>query len=443
METTPVLRKPADNLFDFAWMPARSADTPKSEIYYSRLRDLAERAQPERWSFDPAQPFVILGNYLRYTFKRLHQEGKIEEGVDAGGNKVAAFNTGLFTPNYEPIYAFFEANRDPARQPWVLRDFIAESDRRVAFFARRPRPARYFDKPGELIYDPDRELIPNLDHILDENLERYPADLRDNSHRRRMMLQGAVTEAGKRAQMNYKVAVPQFYFGHEGAEPGRIQLLLPLCFESPARADLALVVEREERTYRAFTVLALDRAYNNARLIAKPESDWLPLTGSIERHTSEATGASTKDWVYCGSEPPAGAASTQSLLHTHQAIWCSPPGLRAWPDTPSPGDRLWLVWRDPNQHRFLLLGGGVLLKAPRDLYQTNLLWTDPDAPGLRAEAERQGYGGGTGMSFLRLSKVVVTAAPFSVVDGLGEVANGLNVTRSKQSALLEDTLQIA
>lgn len=94
-----------------------------------------------------------------------------------------------------------------------------------------------------------------------------------------MMLQGAVAEAGKRAQMNYKVAVPQFYFGHGGAGPGRIRLLLPLCFESPARADLALVVEREERAYRAFTVLPLEKAYSNARLIARPESDWLPVAG--------------------------------------------------------------------------------------------------------------------------------------------------------------------
>jgi hypothetical protein len=312
----------------------------------------------------------------------------------------------------------------------------------MSFFLRRPRPARYFDKPGELIYDPDRELIPNLDHILDENLERYPVDLRDNSHRRRMMLQGAVTEAGKRAQMNYKVAVPQFYFGHEGAEPGRIQLLLPLCFESPARADLALVVEREERAYRAFTVLALDRAYNNARLIAKPESDWLPLTGE-RRDAIEPTEVSTADWIYCGTEPPAGAASTQSLLRTHQAIWCSPPGLRAWPGTPSPGDRVWLLWRDTSKPGFMLLGGGVLLKAPRDLYQTNLLWTDPDAPGLRAEAERQGYGGGTGMSFLRLSGVAVTSTPFPIIEGLGEVASGLNVATSKQVALLDAKLEIA
>ena len=276
MVTPSVLPTPKDELFDFAWIPARGVDTPSNKGYESRLKELADRAQPEDWSFDPAQPYGILGNYLRYTFKRLFHEKKIEEAADSAGTGIAAFNTGLFTPNYEAISAFFEANRDPSRQPWVLKDFVVDSDRRLMFFGTKPRAARYFDKPAELIYDPDRELIPNLDHILDENVDRYPADLRDNPHRRRMMLQGAVAEGGKRAQMNYKVAVPQFYFGHEGSELGRIQLLLPLCFNDPSHADLALVVEREERTYRAFTVLPLDRAYSNARLIAKPETDWLP-----------------------------------------------------------------------------------------------------------------------------------------------------------------------
>jgi hypothetical protein len=264
------------DLFDFAWMPPRGVDVLPSKGFESRLRELAERAQPETWSFDSAQPFAILSNYLRYTYKRLVQQAKIEEATDANGSRIAAFNTGLFTPNYEAIYAVFEANRDQSRQPWVLKDFVPECDRRMAFFERTPAVARYFDNPAELIYDPDRELIPNLDHIIDDHVERYPADLRESTHRRRMMLQGQVVEAAKRAQMNYKVAVPQYYFGRDGAEVGRIQLLLPLCFESPAQADLALVVEREARAYRAFTVLPLDLAYKNARLIAKPESDWLP-----------------------------------------------------------------------------------------------------------------------------------------------------------------------
>ncbi len=276
MEALAVPKPATDNLFDFAWIPPRGTDVPASKGYESRLKELAERAQRETWSADPTQPFSILGNYVRYTFKRLFQEKKIQEGLDAKGIRIAAFNTGLFTPNYEPIHAFFEANRDPSRQPWVLKDFVVESDRRLALFSTKPKAARYFEKPGDLIYDPDLEVVPNLDHILDDSVDLYPSDLRHNPHRRRMMLQGAVAQAAKRAQMNYKMAIPQFYFGHEGSEVGRIQLLLPLCFEDPARADLALVVEREDRAYRAFTVLPLDLAYKNARLIARPESDWLP-----------------------------------------------------------------------------------------------------------------------------------------------------------------------
>jgi hypothetical protein len=278
MGAPSTLSGPTDNLFDFAWIKPRSPETPANKAFESRLKELAERAQPEDWSFGAEQPYGMLGNYLRYTFKRLSQQkGKIAEGIDSSRAKVSAFNTGLFTPNYEAIFAFFEAHRDPQRQPWVLKEWVVESDRRLGFFEVKPRAARYFDNPDELIYNPDLELIPNLDHILDDNVDSYPADLRDNPHRRRMMLQGAVAEARKRVQMNYKVAIPQFYFGREGSEPGRVQLLLPLYFNQPTQADLALVVEKDwsANAYRAFTVLPLDRAYSNARLIAKPETEWL------------------------------------------------------------------------------------------------------------------------------------------------------------------------
>ena len=72
------------------------------------------------------------------------------------------------------------------------------------------------------------------------------------------------------------------------------------------------------------------------------------------------------DWIYCGSDAQANAAGTQSLLRTHQAIWCCPPGLRPWPGTPRGGDRLWLVWRaSPASRIVLLLGGGRIDQAPR------------------------------------------------------------------------------
>ncbi|MBK6781772.1 MAG: DUF3825 domain-containing protein [Gemmatimonadetes bacterium] len=133
MSSTPVVPNPKENLFDFAWIPPRGPDVPANKGYESRLKELADRAQSEAWSFEPAQPFAVLSNYLKYTFKRVSHEGKVQEARDAAGVRIAVFNTGLFTPNYEAIYAFFEANRDPARQPWVLADFLVESDRRLSF----------------------------------------------------------------------------------------------------------------------------------------------------------------------------------------------------------------------------------------------------------------------------------------------------------------------
>src|SRR5207302_8876826 len=78
-------------------------------------------------------------------------------GLDSSPSISSASSRHRVTPKYEAIHAFFEANRDRERQPWVLKDFIVESDRRFAFFLQKPRLARYFDKSAELIYNPDRE----------------------------------------------------------------------------------------------------------------------------------------------------------------------------------------------------------------------------------------------------------------------------------------------
>lgn len=71
----------------------------------------------------------------------------------------------------------------------------------------------------------------------------------------------------RRAAANYTLAVPQFY-------GGRIQLLLPLCLTGD-KPELALTIQREDGFYAARTCLTLDMAYNNARLICRPETSWI------------------------------------------------------------------------------------------------------------------------------------------------------------------------
>ena len=121
-----------------------------------------------------------------------------------------------------------------------------------------------------MLYDARYPLRVNYDHIIDENQERFPAPYTEmeDVHPIRIAFQGAIDHALKRVRRNYKAAVPQFY-------QGRLQLLLPICMTNPSVADLALAVERQQDVYRAATCLTLEMAYSNARLLARPDTEWL------------------------------------------------------------------------------------------------------------------------------------------------------------------------
>ena len=75
--------------------------------------------------------------------------------------------------------------------------------------------------------------------------------------------------AYRRIKRNYKTAIPQFY-SHE------IQFLVPLYSRKDrANALAAMVIRKNESIYEISTILTLDQAYNNARLLAKPDREWL------------------------------------------------------------------------------------------------------------------------------------------------------------------------
>lgn len=182
------------------------------------------------------------------------------------------FNTGLYTRRYETIYGLFEPNTKPdARQRWFLKGFFKESDPMLVSFEYLPCRVRFAEDPSELVFDYRLPIRSNIDHILgdEENLTRIPASLmrEDNSLLLRRAFEGAVVEAARRAAANYTLAVPQFY-------GGRIQLLLPLCLTGD-KPELALTIQREDGFYAARTCLTLDMAYNNARLICRPETSWI------------------------------------------------------------------------------------------------------------------------------------------------------------------------
>ncbi len=149
--------------------------------------------------------------------------------------------------------------------------FVRESDLELNDFVPLPTRAEYFTDISDLIFDCRLEIRVNVEHILNNpnNVARLPKFFQNVGQRELIMnvFSGAVNLAKKKVAANYRLAVPQYY-------EGRVQLLLPLCLESSV-PDAALVIYKEGSIYQGRTLLTIDMAYNNARLIAKPESDWL------------------------------------------------------------------------------------------------------------------------------------------------------------------------
>jgi cold shock CspA family protein len=281
---------PRPPLYQFAAFPRR-------EEWLTQLADLAE---DESWSFQHEragedEPHPILHNYLVYTFAKLKEQADagdatiVEKLVD--GRRYTCFDTGLATPQQQHIYAFFGENTNPAVAPWYFYGFHTVSDRIFPWSSgdELPKLAEYFDDPAELIYDRRLELQLDYEHILEDHLEdRFPEPLRGNVSLARNALIGTEAQIRDRVYRNYKTAVPQYW-------RGRIQLLLPLCLLQDGKADLALLVEKEPdgQCYRGNTVLTLDMAYSNARLLARPDPDWLSQNEATERPAPMSAGASS------------------------------------------------------------------------------------------------------------------------------------------------------
>jgi hypothetical protein len=218
---------------------------------------LASIAAPEIWSNKTYPNNGILANYMVKTCGKLSSEKNIVIQKD-----YALFNTGLFTKYYESIYAYHSGTE--------IR-FLTEYELTKLGIPERPERANYFTNPELLLFDWHYPIDVQYKHILDDenNKKRLPTNFL-NSDNMITILNGAIDIMKKRVSSNYKLAISQYYNGN-------IQLLLPLCLSSDTKPDIAIAVTKKDNQYQGHTCLTLDMAYNNARLIAKPENCWLNL----------------------------------------------------------------------------------------------------------------------------------------------------------------------
>jgi len=247
------------------------------------LLDLKALAETENWDYlkKPTRGVPVLFSYLNQTCNRLIKQDKIERGKSTKDKKeYAYFNTGLVTPQQDEIFAYFIKNPNYSKltgwgvqsAEWNFIEFNTEQSVYRRYFIAVPDIATYFSEAevADLIFDTRVPIIPDKEHLLKRKIRIESERIRNLDDEAFIEeIKDAIELAKKRIKRNYKTAIPHFY-------DNRIQFLLPLCFRSnKAEAVAALVVNKNENIHEAHTILSLDQAYNNARLLAKPDREWL------------------------------------------------------------------------------------------------------------------------------------------------------------------------
>lgn len=291
------------------------------EDWLSLLRELEVKLlKGENWNYKSHYSnsangeMYILKQYLNYTFYCAKNKNLI---AVSPGNDLAVFNTGLVDSVYEAVYMCFVPSDEGAKKKWKYEGFCTYGTGYLgkllnSKMAEPPEKVQYFTSINDMLFDTTKMLNWDKEHILIENIDRLPiefiesqcdkADLdiigivierikkgenkqenfesickyiKENIRLKRKLLNrldDAVSLAVKRCEWNYKTAIPIYYHVTNG-----ISLLLPLCLSDDEQsADVALVVEKQESgNYQGQTILTLQMAYLDARLICRPNSEWL------------------------------------------------------------------------------------------------------------------------------------------------------------------------
>ena len=275
----------------------------------SKLKDMALH---EKWDLDGYKN-SILKKYFYHTFRRALDTNQMV--VDEFRTAII-FNTGLVDEQYQPIYVLLTKNTAGLRQEWKFFDFFVVGSgagkQILSLFHPDdlPKAPQYYDNICDLLYDVTKGMpTPDYRHCILDNIHRWPSIIhkhecpeewvkiekkitrnmpdKDKSElfqplrsfievnkkvyrQYRSRFDDGIELAFKKVSWNYKTAIPMYW-----SVDKRTHLLLPLCLDSEDTVDVALVVNKTDKGYIGDTILTLDQAYINARLVCRPECDWL------------------------------------------------------------------------------------------------------------------------------------------------------------------------
>lgn len=240
-----------------------------NEGYQKMIDYLTTIAEEETWTYNESQPNGILKNYIKGTFKRCYEQNKILYSLD---NEWCCVNTGLLTPNGNDILMLFQKNKRQGTFNWILKSFQDKTERTyMDIFDAIPDLATYTQNFELFYFNPQYPIIVSTDHILDDNWDRIKEVVPLSKPVVKSLMIGVIEESKRKIKRNLRLVVPQFY-------NNQIMYLMPIQIpiDDNKIVTMALAVElTSTKQYRANTIFTKEMAYEKARLLMKPESNWL------------------------------------------------------------------------------------------------------------------------------------------------------------------------
>lgn len=278
------------NMNTSGYRPMAQLNDSRAHIYNQVYERLLNKENWKRTSKNR------LGFYLKASFAKVMQDQEGLEGNIGNGfilskdHTKCVVNTGLIDIYNNDIYLLDKTNSE---KNFYNKDIEIISSKATLIgygfdkedILDMPEPIRYYTDRRELVFEGtieefDLEDDYRLNHIINERRHRFPEEYREvQSDTIADKLKLAIRQALKMQMRDYNHIVP-FYSISER----RIQHLIPLRLTSDTdeEVELAIVVGRNNGIWCVYTILNTEDAYDNVRLITRPDNTWLKLKDSEE-----------------------------------------------------------------------------------------------------------------------------------------------------------------
>lgn len=295
-------------------------DALRKDIFFSDFEEqigyLADIAIKEDWCYRHSKDkYIILKIYLQYTYYRLLSQNQVLVDKTSG---FACFNTGLMTNDFQSIYAVMMVNQDKnIDAKYIFQGFTISASQGIGkiiveHFNPLPKKAVYVQNVDEIVYDSAKDLHTDYQHIIFDNLDRFPIkflknvvmaftkakdilndiihenneyqksrlyeELEDQIKENDLLftlihasLDSAIKSSINCVNYDYRMALPSFF-------PTRnvMSMMLPLVFDHGEGVEAVLLVEKTPSgNYQGQTMLTLKMCYVNARLIGPLDNTFL------------------------------------------------------------------------------------------------------------------------------------------------------------------------